>query len=211
MRTNLTPSPMQQAKMAHISVDQPSTHSSASAAHFNPAAITRPAPQLLWYYILVSALTLFVFPFVFIPLYLRFRTLRFRFDEDGISISQGMLFKKEVNLTYRRIQDIHVTRNIFQRWMGLATIEIQTASGSASAEATIEGVLKADALRDFLYTKMRGARGDGEGAIASESEPGGDVVLGLLIEIRDQIRELGRTTRPAAQTQGTISRTKTDE
>ena len=197
--------------MARISVDQSSTHSSPSAGHFDPAAITRPAPELLRYYVLVSAFTLFAFPFVFIPLYLRFRTLRFQFDEDGISISQGALFRKEVNLTYRRIQDIHVTQNILQRWMGLATIEIQTASGSASAEATIEGVLKADALRDFLYSRMRGARGDSEAAIASEPEPEGAAVLGLLTEIRDQIRELGRTIRPTAQKEETVSPTENDE
>ena len=155
----------------------------ATLTVFNAAAITRPAPELLKYYILVSVLALFGFPFVFVPLYLRFRTLRYRFDDEGISISWGMLFRKEVNLTYRRIQDIHVTRNLFQRWMGLATIEIQTASGSASAEATIEGILEPDQLRDYLYAKMRGAR---------EDTPSGDSALELLKEIRDRISAIRR-------------------
>ena len=43
--------------------------------------------------------------------------------------------------------------------MGLATVSIQTASGSSTPEMAIEGVLEYDALRDFLYQKMRGARG----------------------------------------------------
>ena len=42
--------------------------------------------------------------------------------------------------------------------MGLATVSIQTAAGSANPEVTIDGVLEAEALRDFLYTKMRGVR-----------------------------------------------------
>ena len=147
----------------------------------DPLAIKRPAPDLLRYYLLVSALTLFAFPFVFVPLYLRYRTLRYRFDDEGISISHGMLFRKEINLTYRRIQDIHVTMNVLQRWMGLATIEIQTASGSAAAEGKIEGILEPEILRDFLYARMRGAR---------EEKHDADDALELLVEIRDNIRKL---------------------
>jgi putative membrane protein len=69
------------------------------------------------------------------------------------------LFKRETLLTYRRIQDIHLTRNLVQRWLGLATVSIQTASGASGAEIAIEGILEAEALRDFLYERMRGARG----------------------------------------------------
>jgi hypothetical protein len=72
-----------------------------------------------------------------------------------------------VNLTFRRLQDIHLTHNLLQRWMGLATISLQTASGNAGAEMAIEGVLQAEALRDFLYARMRGARDERPGGIAS--------------------------------------------
>jgi len=154
-------------------------------------SITRPAPVLLRYYVLVSALTLFAFPFVFVPLYFRYRTLRYRFDDDGISISHGMLFRKEVNLTYRRIQDIHVTMNILQRWMGLATIEIQTASGSAAAEGKIEGILEPEVLRDFLYARMRGAREERPEVVSTTA----DEALTLLTEIRDGIRTLAAMSR----------------
>ena len=71
---------------------------------------------------------------------------------------QGLLWRREVNVAYRRIQDIHLTNGLIQRWLGLATVSIQTAAGSATPEITIEGVLEAEALRDYLYTKMRGVR-----------------------------------------------------
>ena len=71
----------------------------------------------------------------------------------------GVLFRKEINLTFARIQDIHLTSNLVERWLGLARIQIQTASGSAKAEMTIEGILEYRALRDFLYLRMRGAKG----------------------------------------------------
>jgi putative membrane protein len=131
----------------------------SSERGFDPYAITRPSPVLMTYYALVSLVAGPAFPFALLPLFCKYITLRYRFDEKGISMSYGVLFKRETLLTYRRIQDIHLTHNIVQRWLGLATVSIQTASGSSGAEMAIEGILEAEALRDFLYQRMRGARG----------------------------------------------------
>jgi uncharacterized protein len=162
---------------------------------FDPFALKRPAPILLRYYLVIALFSTVAFPAVFLPLFFRYHTLRFRFDGEGISLAWGILFRREVQLTYRRIQDIHVTRNLLQRWMGLATVEIQTASGNAAATMKIEGVLEADALRDFLYSQMRGARHD------EHTEPPhtlGDEALTLLREIRDEVQAL-RAPRPEGQ------------
>ncbi|TVQ64065.1 MAG: PH domain-containing protein [Phycisphaerales bacterium] len=160
-------------------------------ARFDPASITHPDRSLLTYYALVSALGLVLFPFIFIPLMIKYNTLRYRLDEDGVSMAWGLLFRKEVHLTYRRIQDIHVTRNLFHRWLGLAQVAIQTASGSAGAEMTIEGVRHPEALRDYLYTKMRGAREDERPDDADDGAPEPhDEALALLGEIRDELRAL---------------------
>ncbi len=157
---------------------------------FDPFTLARPAPVLLRYYLIIALFSMVAFPAVFLPLFFRFHTLRFRFDDEGISVAWGILFRREINLTYRRIQDIHLTRNLLQRWMGLATVEVQTASGNAAATMKIEGVLQADALRDFLYSRMRGARHDDEGAAPQATA--GDEALALLREIRDEVRALGR-------------------
>src|SRR5688572_19137385 len=105
---------------------------------FDPYHLTRPAPVLLTYYFLVSLLAGPFFTFALAPLVCKYVTLRYRFDEKGVSMNWGVLFRREVLLTYRRIQDIHLTRNIVQRWLGLATVGIQTASGASSAEMSIE-------------------------------------------------------------------------
>src|SRR5262245_66251031 len=94
---------------------------------------------------------------LFLPMFFKYETLKYRFEDDGMSMRWGFLFRREIHLTYRRIQDIHLTRNIIQRWLGLATVSIQTASGSASPQMNIEGLLEAEKLRDYLYAKMRGA------------------------------------------------------
>lgn len=132
----------------------------AATAGFNPADAERPDPALMTYYLLVAVLTLVGFPFVAIAGWLKYRTLIYKFDDKGVSMAYGMFFRKEVYLTYRRIQDIHVTRNLFHRWLGLADVAVQTASGSSGAEMTIEGIRNPEALRDFLYARMRGVEDD---------------------------------------------------
>jgi putative membrane protein len=157
-----------------------------SEQDFDASAITRPVDSLLIYYLIVSLCTLVAFPLVFVPLFIRFKTMRYRFDDTGVSMCWGFFWRKEVHLTYRRLQDIHVTRNILERWMGLAKVPIQTASGASGATMRIEGIRDPEPLRDFLYARMRGARMEDE---ASAEPSNDDEVFHVLREIRD---ELGR-------------------
>ncbi len=149
-------------------------------------AIDRPSPQLLKLYLIRSAISLIFFPLVFPALFFRYYTMRYRFDAEGISMSWGLFFKKEVNLTYSRIQDIHLSSGVVQRWLGLADIRIQTASGSAEAEMVIEGITFCDELRDFLYSKMRGSKVSGAGGVPS-SVPENSPDIKILLEIKDEI------------------------
>jgi putative membrane protein len=117
----------------------------------------------------------------------------------------GILFRKEVNLTYARIQDIHLRSGFLQRWLGLADIQIQTASGSAGAELVIEGFKEFEAIRDFLYTRMRGYQQQPASStavatpVAPESTEGGDEMVALLLNIRDELRR----TRELLEQRGT--------
>jgi uncharacterized protein len=168
---------------------------------FRPYDIERPAPVLMTYYAIASLVAGPMFFVVLIPLWLKYLTLRYKFDDKGVSMSWGVLFRHETLLTYRRIQDIHLTRNILQRWLGLATVSVQTAAGSANAEMSIEGILQADALRDFLYAQMRGAKGlhelatvaggaPDERGVAQVAADNADEALALLREIRDSLSQL---------------------
>lgn len=121
-------------------------------------AIERPDRRLWTYYVLL-ALTAGPGALVTLPYYyFRYHTMRYRFDAEGVSMRWGILFRREINLTYARIQDIHLSSNLVERWLGLARIQVQTASGNAGAEMTIEGVREFEMLRDFLYSKMRGTK-----------------------------------------------------
>jgi putative membrane protein len=119
--------------------------------------------------------------------------MRYRFDREGISMGWGILFRREINLTYARIQDIHLSSNLVERWLGLARIEIQTASGSASAEMTIEGVREYEALRDFLYSRMRGTKT--VHAAPARAALGGALDAGTAAELASALREAAAELR----------------
>ena len=187
-------------------------------------ALERPHPALWTYYIIRAVLTgpglVVMLPY----LYFRYHTLRYRLDEEGIHMKVGILFRRETNLTYARIQDIHLHSGILQRWLGLANVQIQTASGSAGPELVIEGFKEYEAIRDFLYTRMRGyqaragspraaaaeaptgvAAGGGRDAPAPSAAPvsGNEAeMVSLLTGIRDELRrtrELLEARSPAAR------------
>jgi membrane protein YdbS with pleckstrin-like domain len=117
-------------------------------------ALERPHPNLWKLYVIREICTgpaaIILLPY----LYFRYHTLRYRFDAEGIHMKVGILFRREVNVTYARIQDIHLSSGLIQRWLGLADVQIQTASGNAGAELTVEGFMEYEAIRDFLYAKI---------------------------------------------------------
>ena len=121
--------------------------------------LERPSPKLLTLYVIRSVLTGPAVVITLPVLLCRYWTLRYRFDEDGIHARWGVLFRREVNLSYARIQDLHLTSGLIQRWLGLADVQVQTASGSATPELVIEGFPNHEAIRDFLYARMRGTQG----------------------------------------------------
>jgi putative membrane protein len=162
-------------------------------------AIERPHRNLLWLYVIRAVLTGPGF-FVAMPLlFFRYETMRFRFDAEGIHMRWGILFRRQINLTYARIQDIHLTSGFIQRWLGLADIKIQTASGSSGAEMTLEGLMQFEAVRDFLYTRMRGYR-DRIPAHPEAAHQAGDDAGHVAALLREAINEL-RATRIAFERQ----------
>jgi putative membrane protein len=142
--------------------------------------IETPVPRLFTYYLLMAFAVLPALPILLPYLYFRYHTLRYRLDGEGLSMSWGILFRREIHLTYDRIQDIHLVSNLVERWLGLARIQIQTASGSSGAQMTLEGIADHEAMRDFLYAKLRGIS-------AAQGKP--DEVEDAVLALRDLAAE----------------------
>lgn len=171
-----------------------STDTASRHSHLEPVSedeifkLLRPHPSLLKLYVIYSLTSTVFFPFVMIPLYFRYHTLRYKFDKEGFSIAYGIFWRRESYVTYSRIQDIHVTRNIFERWLGLGTVAIQTASGSANSEESISGMKEFEQIRNFLYSRMRGiSPTKPEPKTGTGTDQSSNTELELLLSIRDEL------------------------
>ena len=165
-------------------------------------ALSRPHPRLMKYYVVRSLILGPLFPVLLVPGWFRYHTMRYRFDEEGVSMAWGVLFRREIHLTYTRIQDLHLESNVVERWLGLARVAVQTASGSARAEMTIEGIPEFEELRDFLYSRMRGHSIDAGRAAPAEAgaarrpsgapaaPPATDELASVLAEVAGELRAL---------------------
>jgi len=142
-------------------------------------AIVRPERELLWLYILTSLLGFIAAPLIFVPLFFHYETLWYRFSPSGIAMGSGILFRSEQQLTYARMQDIHLSQNIVERWLGIGTVTVQTAGAGAGGNLRIVGVRDFNGIRDYLYAKMRGVRDESHGASTDA----------LLTDIRDALRD----------------------
>ncbi|HEY3354740.1 MAG TPA: PH domain-containing protein [Polyangia bacterium] len=151
-------------------------------------AITRPAPALLAYYVCSAITTTVLAPFFLVYLYFRYHTLHYRFDEDGVSMGYGVLFRREMHLTYARMQDIHLSQNVVERWLGIGAVTVQTAGGGEGGDLRIVGVREFEAIRDYLYARMRGVRP----AARAAAGPAGADEVALLAAIRDELRAAAR-------------------
>jgi membrane protein YdbS with pleckstrin-like domain len=177
------------------------------AADRNIQAIDRPDSALWKYYLLVCLAFPPAFPFAILPMYFRYHTMRYKFSDDGISMRWGILFRREIIVNYARIQDIHLKSNIVERWLGLARILVQTASGNQSAELTIEGIKEFELLRDFLYSRMRGVKDSGAitaAHVPSTSESAVFHVEELTAVLREATQEL-RAIREAFEHRESIA------
>ena len=150
------------------------------------ARLERPREQLLTWYFLKALATVFAFPVAMLVFYFRYHTMRYKFDEEGIHLSWGILMRHEIMLNYSRIQDIQLHSNVIERWLGLMRIEVQTAAGASDSEMTLEGLPNPDVMRDFLYSRMRGAHTAAPAAADAATEP----LQAILLEVASELRSI---------------------
>jgi putative membrane protein len=155
-------------------------------------ALERPHKDLWTYYLISSLAFLFFFPIAALVLRFKFQTLRYKFTDEGISMSWGILFRRQTIINYARIQDIHLRSNLIERWLGLGRILVQTASGNSGAEMTIEGIKEFELVRDFLYSRMRGVSDPTHPHRPHTVAPESPEVVAALLEAARELREIRR-------------------
>jgi len=86
------------------------------------------------------------------------KNLSYYIDEDRITIHKGILSKIKQNVPYRAITDFQLHRSLYDRFLGIASIKLQTAGQSPTAtgfEAKLSGLIDWDNLLEQLRAKVK--------------------------------------------------------
>jgi len=114
------------------------------------------------------------------------KNLSYIIEEDKIVIHKGILTKIKQNIPYRMITDFMLERTLYDRWLGIGSIKIQTA-GQSQNQTGYEGKLSGLINWDDLHEKLRESLSENRvtGKIAKQAEEiDADAMENILIELK---------------------------
>ena len=90
-----------------------------------------------------------------------FRSLRYEIQDDEVVVRAGIWTKSVKHVPYRTVTNLTVKRDVIDRWLGLGTLNIQTAgmSGQTGAEEHLVGLEAVQEVYDGVATELRRFRG----------------------------------------------------
>lgn len=86
------------------------------------------------------------------------KNLKYEILQDRITIHKGILTKVQQNIPYRSITDFILHRSLYDRFLGLASIRVQTAGQSTTAtgyEGNVAGLLNWEPLIQDLRERVK--------------------------------------------------------
>jgi membrane protein YdbS with pleckstrin-like domain len=110
--------------------------------------------------VLVLAGLLVVTAAVWVGLRGRYRSWSYREREDDLIVARGLLVRRLSVVPYGRMQFLDVSAGPVDRWFGLATVQLHTASATSDAKIPGLPLVEARRLRDRLAA-LGEARGAG--------------------------------------------------
>lgn len=113
-----------------------------------------------------------------------YRRFRYELTADTFDIRSGVLSRREREIPYSRIQNVDITSSVFQRLIGLAELNIETAGGG-STEATLQYVtaFEAKRLQQDIRRYKRGESTEPVDVADGATETGDPIEEELLFEI----------------------------
>ncbi len=124
------------------------------------------------------------------------KNLSYSLEEERITIKKGILTKVQQNIPYRAITDFLLNRSLYDRWLKIGTIRIQTAGQSRTPtgyEGQLSGLVDWDGLHQQLRAKIKKLHLVAESTTTAEniSPATGDNKLdAILAELRAIRKEL---------------------
>ncbi len=120
------------------------------------------------------------------------KNLSYIIGEDKITIHKGILTKVQKNIPYRAITDFVVNRSIFDRFLGIASIRIQTAGQSQTPtgyEGNIAGMVDWKGLYQTLRDRLKRLHPVSE-ALATREPASYATERDFLVQILDELKAI---------------------
>jgi uncharacterized membrane protein YdbT with pleckstrin-like domain len=127
-----------------------------------------------------------------------YRSLSYEICEDEVIVHAGVLTRTVKHVPYRTVTNITVKRGLVDRWLGMGTLEIQTAgmSGTTGVEQVLAGLENAQEVYALVAAELRRFRSAMAPTAAevesevSEADVPAEVLNALLVEVRAIRRSL---------------------
>src|SRR6185295_1246185 len=134
-----------------------------------------PVVRAIWWALEAGAAGVFLasIPITYFLQRLNYEMRWYIVTDRSLRIRSGVVWLREMTMTFANIQTIRVNANPVERLLGLANVEVQSAGGggshgghgtpSSGHVAKFEGVDNATAIRDLIVERLRVYRDSGLG------------------------------------------------
>lgn len=120
------------------------------------------------------------------------KNLKYEIEDDRIIIHKGILTKVSQNIPYRAITDFILHRSLYDRFLGIASLRIQTAGQTQSAtgyEGNMAGLMNWKELHQDLRSRVRSLHPLSESlGLKGEKTPEGE--SGLSARILEELKAI---------------------
>ncbi len=128
--------------------------------------------------------------------YLWIKNLEYTIQDDRVIIHKGILTKTQQNIPFRAITDFALERTLYDRFLKIGSIKIQTAGQSQTAtgyEGKLGGLIDYDKWHSILRDKVKSLHPLAESLTSAEPVPGSEKEL--LRQILNELKEINKKTK----------------
>ena len=113
----------------------------------------------LWRIVIIAIILMWIIAAPIMLLWIK--NLSYFIESDKIVIKKGILTKIKQNIPFRMVTDFMLERTLYDRWLGIGSIKIQTAGQTQNAtgyEGKLTGLLNWDELHEKLRSDLTEAK-----------------------------------------------------
>ena len=138
----------------------------------------------LWRIVIVTIILMWIIAAPIMILWIK--NLSYFIESDKIVIKKGILTKIKQNIPFRMVTDFMLERTLYDRWLGIGSIKIQTAGQTQNAtgyEGKLAGLINWDELHEKLRSDLTESRSSTK-EISESPKVNESALENILIELK---------------------------